>query len=134
MTPTRDGRLSENKVLDALNKSQGIMEFAMDGIVVHCNEIFLNILGYTLEEVKGKHHRMLCGETYVNSKQYTEFWQSLNKGEQNTGEYLRKRKNGKEVFIRASYNPIRDEEGKLHKVVMFASDITEIKKISPVGS
>lgn len=130
MTSTRDGRFSENEVLGALNKSQGIIEFAMDGIVVYCNEIFLNFLGYTLEEVKGKHHRMLCEETYVNSKHYTAFWQSLNKGEQNTGEYLSKRKNGEEAFIQATFNPIRNEKGKLDKVVMFASDITEMKKIN----
>jgi methyl-accepting chemotaxis protein len=128
MASTRDGSYTENQILDALNKSQGIIEFAMDGIVMHCNEIFLNVLGYTLEEVKGKHHRMFCEESYVNSQKYTKFWQSLNKGEQNTGEYRRNRKNGKEVFIQASYNPIKDENGKLQKVVTFVSDITEIKK------
>ena len=115
--------------INAIDKSQGTIEFNMDGTVITSNDNFLNVLGYSLEEVKGKHHRMFCEEDYANSTDYKEFWEKLNRGEFNSGEYKRIGKNGGEVFIQASYNPILDLNGKPMKVLKIASDVTEQKRL-----
>ena len=115
--------------INAIDKSQGTIEFNMDGTVITSNDNFLNVLGYSLEEVKGKHHRMFCEEDYANSTDYKEFWEKLNQGEFNSGEYKRIGKNGGEVFIQASYNPILDLNGKPMKVLKIASDVTEQKRL-----
>ncbi|MBT6515887.1 MAG: PAS domain-containing protein [Crocinitomicaceae bacterium] len=115
--------------INAIDKSQGTIEFNMDGTVITSNDNFLNVLGYSLEEVKGKHHRMFCEEDYANSTDYKEFWEKLNRGEFNSGEYKRIGKNGREVFIQASYNPILDLNGKPMKVLKIASDVTEQKRL-----
>ena len=115
--------------INAIDKSQGTIEFNMDGTVITSNDNFLNVLGYSLEEVKGKHHRMFCEEDYANSSDYKEFWEKLNQGEFNSGEYKRIGKNGREVFIQASYNPILDLNGKPMKVLKIASDVTEQKRL-----
>ncbi|MBT4260311.1 MAG: PAS domain-containing protein [Nitrospina sp.] len=115
--------------INAIDKSQGTIEFNMDGTVITSNDNFLNVLGYSLEEVKGKHHRMFCEEDYANSSDYKEFWEKLNQGEFNSGEYKRIGKNGGEVFIQASYNPILDLNGKPMKVLKIASDVTEQKRL-----
>ena len=118
-----------NALVNAIDKSQGTIEFNMDGTVITSNDNFLNVLGYSLEEVKGKHHRMFCEEDYANSSDYKEFWEKLNQGEFNSGEYKRIGKNGGEVFIQASYNPILDLNGKPMKVLKIASDVTEQKRL-----
>ncbi len=112
---------------DAINKSQGVIEFNMDGTVITANDNFLNVLGYTLNEAVGAHHRTFCEDSYTRSDEYREFWGKLNRGEFSSGEYKRIGKGGKEVYIQASYNPILDPEGKPYKVVKFATDITEQK-------
>ena len=117
-------------ILNAINKSQGTIEFNMDGTVITSNDNFLNILGYSLKEVKGKHHRMFCEESYANSPDYKEFWATLNRGEFDSGEYKRIGKNGREAYIRATYNPIFDLNGKPVKVLKIATDMTEQKLIN----
>lgn len=111
--------------LEAISKAQAVIEFKMDGTIVHANDNFLNTVGYTLEEIRGKHHSMFVDEATRNSSEYREFWAKLNRGENLPGEYRRVGKDGKQVFISASYNPIPDSTGKFVKVVKFASDITE---------
>ncbi|MGE0199576.1 MAG: protoglobin domain-containing protein [Candidatus Melainabacteria bacterium] len=111
----------------ALDSSQAAIEFNMDGTIVTANENFLSTLGYSIGEIKGKHHSMFCDPGYVKSPDYPAFWDKLNRGEFDTGEYKRLGKNGKEVWIQATYNPIRDIYGKLVKVVKFASDVTSKK-------
>jgi methyl-accepting chemotaxis protein len=113
--------------IDAIGKSQAVIEFGLDGIVRNANENFLAILGYTLQEIQGKHHRMLCDSAYVNSSEYRAFWEKLGRGEYDAGEYRRIGKGGKEVWISASYNPIMDMNGKPVKVVKYASDISKQK-------
>ena len=108
----------------AIGKSQAVIEFKMDGIIVTANDNFLKTLGYTLDEVKGKHHSMFVQEAYRQSPDYREFWAKLNRGEYQAAEYLRIGKGGKEVWIQASYNPIMDFNGKPFKVVKYATDIT----------
>ena len=117
-------------ILKAINKSQGTIEFNMDGTVITSNDNFLNILGYSLKEVKGKHHRMFCEESYANGPDYKEFWAKLNRGEFDSGEYKRIGKNGREAYIRATYNPIADLNGKPVKVLKIATDMTKQKLIN----
>ncbi|MDH5762768.1 MAG: methyl-accepting chemotaxis protein [Nitrospinota bacterium] len=110
--------------IDAIGKSQAVIEFNMDGTIVNANANFLNTLGYSLEEIKGKHHHIFCEPEYANSEAYKAFWQRLNNGQYDMGEYKRIGKNGKEVWIQASYNPILDLNGKPFKVVKYATDMT----------
>ncbi|MFZ0734536.1 MAG: PAS domain S-box protein [Candidatus Sulfotelmatobacter sp.] len=111
----------------AIGKAQAVIEFNMDGTVITANDNFLNALGYTLAEVKGKHHSMFVDEAYKQSAAYKEFWAKLNRGEYDAAEYKRIGKGGKEVWIQASYNPILDLDGKPFKVVKYATDVTEQK-------
>ena len=113
--------------LAAINKAQAVIEFNMDGTIRHANEAFLTALGYTLDEVKGQHHRMFVDAAFAASAEYTEFWAKLNRGEYESKEYKRLGKGGKEVWIQASYNPILDLSGKPFKVVKYATDVTEQK-------
>ena len=111
----------------AIAKSQAIIEFNLDGTIVTANDNFLNCLGYTLEEIKGQHHRMFCDPVYVNGSEYTALWAKLNRGEFDSGVYRRIGKGGKEIWIQAVYNPILNAAGKPQKVVKFATEITEQK-------
>lgn len=111
--------------LQAIDQVQAVIEFTMDGTVIIANDNFLKTLGYTLEEIKGQHHRMFCDASYVASPEYPEFWAKLNRGEYDAGTYQRVGKGGKEVWIQAAYYPLRDSKGKLYKVVKFATDVTE---------
>jgi methyl-accepting chemotaxis protein len=111
----------------AIGKSLAVIEFRMDGIVENANDNFLKTMGYTLDEIKGKHHGIFADDAYRNSAEYREFWAKLNRGEYQTGEYRRFGKGGKEIWIQASYNPILDLNGKPFKVVKYASDITPQK-------
>ncbi|MBR0811935.1 PAS domain-containing methyl-accepting chemotaxis protein [Bradyrhizobium diazoefficiens] len=111
----------------AANRSQAVIEFNMDGTVRNANENFLNTLGYTLDEIRGKHHSMFVAPAERDSAAYREFWATLNRGEYQAAEYKRIGKGGKEVWIQASYNPIFDEKGRPSKVVKFATDVTAQK-------
>jgi methyl-accepting chemotaxis protein len=113
--------------IKAIGMSQAVIEFGLDGIVRSANENFLKTLGYTLEEVKGQHHRMFCEKSYTDSHEYRAFWDKLARGEYDAGEYKRIAKGGKEVWISASYNPICDLSGKPVKVIKFASNISNQK-------
>ena len=110
--------------LAAIGKSQAVIEFNMDGIIQHANDNFLNTVGYTLEEIKGKHHSMFVDPAYRASPEYAAFWDGLRNGTYSSGEYRRVGKDGREIFIQATYNPILDHNGKPFRVVKFATDIT----------
>ncbi|UFZ05375.1 PAS domain-containing methyl-accepting chemotaxis protein [Bradyrhizobium ontarionense] len=110
--------------IDAISKSQAVIEFNMDGTIITANDNFLHALGYSLAEIKGKHHSMLVDPSERNSGDYREFWASLNRGQYQAAEYKRIGKGGKEVYIQASYNPILDLNGKPFKVVKYATDVT----------
>ena len=114
----------------AIGRSQAVIEFQMDGTILSANENFLKTLGYSLDEVRGKHHRMFVEPAEANSPAYAEFWAKLNRGEFQAGEFKRVSKAGKEVWIQASYNPILDLSGKPAKVVKFAADVTVQKLIN----
>lgn len=113
--------------IDAISKSQAVIEFNMDGTIISANENFLNAMGYKLEEIVGQHHSMFAETSYAQSAEYRAFWQALGRGEFDSGEYKRVAKGGREIWIQATYNPILDLNGKPYKVVKFASDITAQK-------
>ena len=111
-------------IYQALDRVQAIIEFELDGTVITANKNFLDIFGYRLEEVVGKHHRIFCSRGYAESAEYDGFWQRLGRGEYEAGEFRRIGKDGADVWLQASYNPILDIEGRPLKIVKFASDIT----------
>jgi len=117
----------ENK-MNAVNRSQAVIEFNLDGTIIDANDNFLVTLGYTLEEVRNQHHRIFCESSYTNSADYKSFWEKLNRGEFVSGEFKRLGKGGKEVWINASYNPIFNVDGEVYKVVKFATDLTKEKE------
>jgi methyl-accepting chemotaxis protein len=111
----------------AISRAQAVIAFEMDGTIVTANENFLGAMGYTLAEIQGKHHSMFVEQAERNSAAYREFWARLNRGENQSAEYKRVGKGGKEVWILASYNPVLDEKGKPFRVVKFATDVTSQK-------
>ncbi|HEY0331177.1 MAG TPA: PAS domain-containing methyl-accepting chemotaxis protein [Rhodopseudomonas sp.] len=111
--------------VEAIGKSQAVIEFAMDGSILTANDNFLHALGYTLPEIKGRHHAMFVSPSERDGAAYREFWAALNRGEFQAAEYMRLGKGGREVWIQASYNPILDLNGKPFKVVKYATVTTE---------
>ena len=111
----------------ALHRVQAVIEFHLDGTIVHANDNFLQTLGYTLEEIQGKHHAMFVDAEYAQSREYRDFWANLGRGEFDAGQYRRIGKGGREIWIQASYNPVFDSNGRPYKVVKFATDITAQK-------
>ena len=110
--------------IKAIHKSQAVIEFNLDGTVITANDNFLKTLGYRLDEIQGKHHGMFVEPAYRDSVAYREFWDSLRRGDYQAAEYKRLGKGGKAIWIQASYNPITGADGKLAKVVKFATDTT----------
>ena len=113
--------------LDALARSQALVEFALDGTVLSANQNFLNVLGYKLEEIKGKHHSMFVPAEQRQSSEYREFWAALKRAEYQMAEFKRIAKDGHDVWIEASYNPVLDDNGKPIVIVKFATDVTQKK-------
>ena len=114
--------------MEALDRSQAVISFTPDGTILNANANFLAALGYTLEEVKGKHHSMFVDPAYRASAEYLAFWAKLGSGTFDAGQYKRIRKDGSELWIQASYNPVLDKSGKPVSVVKFATDITAHKQ------
>jgi len=110
--------------MEAIGRTNMIIQFDPQGAVISANDNFLKGIGYTLEEIRGHHHRMFCEEKYVQTAEYRDFWAKLQRGEYVADDFKRIAKGGREVWIRAAYNPIRDMHGKIVKVVKFATDIT----------
>lgn len=113
--------------INALGRSQAVIEFNLDGTILTANENFLSVLGYSLDEIQGKHHSMFADAEYKASQDYKDFWAALKRGEYQAAQYKRIGKGGKEVWIEASYNPILDMNGKPFKVVKFATDLSSRK-------
>lgn len=112
-------------MIAAINKSQAVITFNVDGTIVDANTNFLSAMGYALSEIKGQHHRMFVDDTFAQSIDYHQFWEALARGEFQAAEYKRFGKGQREVWIQASYNPILNASGKPYKVVKFATDITD---------
>jgi methyl-accepting chemotaxis protein len=111
-------------MVSAINRSQAVIEFKLDGTVLDANDNFLKTMGYSLSEIKGGHHQMFCEPGFTQTQEYIQFWAKLGQGEFQTGEFKRVGKGGREVWIMASYSPVFGEDGKPHKVVKFATDVT----------
>jgi methyl-accepting chemotaxis protein len=111
----------------ALNRVQAVIEFQLDGTILHANQNFLDAVGYTLDEVQGRHHSMFCEGPFAASEAYKQFWERLRGGHFEHGEFKRVGKGGREIWINASYNPVFDADGKPYKVIKFATDITAAK-------
>jgi methyl-accepting chemotaxis protein len=113
-----------NAKLQAIDRAMAVIEFNLDGSILTANQNFLTRMGYTLAELKGKHHRLFCTPELVNSSAYQDFWRRLNQGELFQGQFERVDKRGQIVWLEANYNPVYDASGRLCKVVKFASDVT----------
>lgn len=113
-----------NAKLQAIDRAMAVIEFDLDGNILTANQNFLTRMGYTLAELKGKHHRLFCPAQLVNSSAYQDFWRRLNQGELFQGQFERVDKRGQNVWLEANYNPVYDAAGRLCKVVKFASDVT----------
>ncbi|MBR0786162.1 methyl-accepting chemotaxis protein [Bradyrhizobium iriomotense] len=123
----RKSRSDSDAQLAAIGRSQAVIEFAMDGTVLTANQNFLKVLGYSLDEIKGKKHAMFVPADQRDGAEYKAFWAQLGRGEPQADEFKRIAKGGREVWIEASYNPVLDDAGKPVKVVKIATDITAKK-------
>ncbi|CAB3813675.1 Biofilm dispersion protein BdlA [Achromobacter mucicolens] len=111
--------------IDAIHKSQAVIEFDLNGHILTANQNFLDTMGYVLDEIQGQHHRMFIAPQERGSAQYAAFWERLGQGAHDSGRYRRIRKDGSDVWLQASYNPIFDKRGQPLKVIKYATDITE---------
>ncbi|QWT19394.1 PAS domain S-box protein [Bacillus sp. NP157] len=119
------GRSDVRGRMDALNRTQAVIEFALDGTILSANQNFLDAMGYSLRDIAGKHHRLFVDPADAESAEYAAFWQRLGAGEPDVGLYRRLGAGGREVWIQASYNPVLDRRGRPVRVVKFATDVTE---------
>lgn len=113
--------------LEGINATQAVIEFEPDGTIIKANENFQMALGYSLSEIRGRHHSMFVDEAERDTPEYETFWKELRTGEAQIGEFMRITKNGDEIWINASYTPIKDSRGRVFKVVKYATDVTEQK-------
>ncbi|CBG39860.1 methyl-accepting chemotaxis protein [Helicobacter mustelae] len=124
ITPLKERELGLKGVVDAVQRSMAGIEFKPDGTIIAANDNFLRTMGYSLDEVVGKHHSMFCDPKFAKSQDYIKFWDNLRNGNFQSGMFERIAKNGKVIYLEASYNPIYDIDGKVCKVIKFASDVT----------
>ena len=118
--------LSEMKAkVMAISRSMAIIEFAPDGTILDANDNFCRVMGYPVDELRGKHHRLFCEEPYTRTEEYARFWRDLGDGEAMSGTYLRLDKSGREVWLEASYMPIIGADKQVSSVIKVASDITD---------
>ncbi|HDU9419550.1 TPA: energy taxis response protein CetZ [Campylobacter jejuni] len=121
--------LDLRNTIAAANRSMAIIEFKPDGTIITANENFLRAMDFNIDEIKGKHHSMFCDSNYRHSKDYVQFWEDLREGKFQSGKYIRYGRNNKKVYLEASYNPVKNDDGKIYKVIKFATDISEqVKK------
>jgi methyl-accepting chemotaxis protein len=120
--------------IDAISRTQAVIEFKPTGEIISANQNFLDTMGYRLQEIAGKHHRMFCMPDEIASEHYERFWAELAAGKFQTGEFRRIGKDGNEVWIQATYNPILDPSGKVLRVVKFATDVTaRVNAVQAIG-
>ncbi|MEX6504890.1 methyl-accepting chemotaxis protein [Jiella sp. M17.18] len=126
ITAAKREALDNQGKLDAISRVQAVIEFDTSGKILAANENLLKAVGYSLDEIVGRHHSMFCEPDYVRSPEYKAFWERLNRGEFVSGEFSRVGKGGRPIHIQASYNPIFDLNGRIVKIVKFASEVTEL--------
>jgi len=128
VTDQKIAQQNNDRQIGEINRTQGVIEFTNEGTVLTANNNFLSLLGYSMDEVKGQHHSKFVEPSFRDSPEYKMFWRDLNDGKFQTAEYKRLGKAGKEVWLQATYNPVFNVAGKVHKVVKFATDITARKQ------
>ncbi|WP_243258240.1 methyl-accepting chemotaxis protein [Rhizobium skierniewicense] len=131
ITATKIAALHNENNLRALERSVGMIEFDPEGVVVEANSAFCKVMGYERSEIIGQKHRLFCEQSYVASEDYTEFWNKLRAGVFFSDTYRRVGKNGRDVWIQATYNPVFSSRGVIYRIVKFATDITE--RMNAVG-
>ncbi|MDK4704282.1 methyl-accepting chemotaxis protein [Rhizobium sp. CNPSo 4062] len=124
VTEAKKKAIDDAGKLQALSRSQAVIEFLPTGEILTANENFCNAMGYAPSEIAGKHHSIFCDPAYARTEEYKRFWQRLAQGEFIANEFVRYGKGGKEIWIQAAYNPIVDADGRVYKVVKFATDVT----------
>jgi methyl-accepting chemotaxis protein len=110
--------------IDAIDRSQGVIQFDPNGTILEANKNFLSVVGYRLDEIKGRHHRMFVEPNHASSAEYRQFWEELRAGQHHTAIYKRLSKDGREIWLQATYNPVLDASGRPAKVVKHCTDIT----------
>jgi PAS domain S-box-containing protein len=121
--------------IEAIGRVQAIIEFTLDGHVTVANENFCKTMGYTMDEIRGRHHSLFVDPAHVSSPEYAAFWSELKSGRFQAREFQRVGKNGRQVVLNASYNPILDESGKVAKIVKFATDVTDrVHAVTEIGA
>jgi PAS domain S-box-containing protein len=115
--------------VNAISRVLSVIEFDMSGHILSANDNALKMMGYGIDEVRGQSHRMFCDPAYGDSRAYRDFWQRLGQGEFDAGEYKRFAKNGRAIWIQASYNPIFDADGRPFKIVKLATDVSVRKEM-----
>ena len=113
----------------AMSKSQAVVEFEVDGTIITANDIFLQMVGYTLEEIRGRHHSMFVEPTQLNSEEYRQFWNDLRAGHERYGRICRIGKNGQAVWLQSGYFPILDQNNRPFKIVKYATNVSELKQV-----
>ena len=124
VTRQTDEAASQKAMIEAIERSTAVIEFSLDGTIQRANENFLKVVGYRLDDIKGRHHRIFCSEEEASSPKYAVFWQTLGRGEFVSGLFRRLGRSGNEIWLEASYNPVYAPDGSIVKVVKFASDVT----------
>ncbi len=114
-----------NAIIKSIDRSMAIIEFDLNGKILSANNNFIQTVGYTLDQIVGKHHSIFCDKEYIKTEEYEIFWKKLKSGEYFSGQFQRVSKLGKKLWLEATYNPVFDTEGNVVKVIKFASDITE---------
>ena len=118
----------DDALLKLVKSTQAIIQFLPDGTVLEANEAFCSVVGYSLAEIQGRHHRMFCAPEIANSAEYAQFWADLRAGKSFTARYPRITKSGEEIWIQATYGPAMDAQGNVERVVKIATDVTPHRK------
>jgi len=127
VTESKVTSMNSQRQIDEINRAQAVIEFTNEGVCLTANDNFCNAIGYRLDEIKGKHHSLFVEQAYRDSSDYKQFWRDLNDGKFQTAEFKRIGRGGKEVWLQATYNPMFDVNGRVNRVVKFATDITTRK-------
>ncbi|WP_347986020.1 PAS domain-containing methyl-accepting chemotaxis protein [Methylomonas sp. AM2-LC] len=121
------GKLAElTDMSNSIEANVATIEFSPDGTIIKANPLFLDTVGYTASELEGRHHKILCEQSYVNSSEYALFWKNLNAGKKQHGTFLRRHKSGNSIWLEASYFPVTNQQGHITKVFKIASDVTDM--------
>ena len=125
ITELKKKELDIRNRMNAINQSNAVIEFDLSGNIIYANQNFCNVMGYTLKELKGNHHRIFCTEEYSKSDEYKELWTKLKNGDFVSSQFNRVKKDGEEIWLQATYNPILDNDGQVIRVMKIAVDITD---------